>query len=56
LDVDAKNVYWVKSGHWGKQGPHERGEVGSAHQEKSLFNSSVRATFPARLADAMVLK
>ena len=27
-----------------------------AHQEKSLFNSSVRASFPARLADAVVSK
>jgi hypothetical protein len=27
-----------------------------AHQEKSLFNSSVRATFPARFADTVVSK
>jgi hypothetical protein len=27
-----------------------------AHQEKSLFNSSERATFPARFADTVVSK
>jgi hypothetical protein len=27
-----------------------------AHQEKSLFNSSVRAIFPARFADTVVSK
>jgi hypothetical protein len=27
-----------------------------AHQEKSLFNSSVRATFPARFSDTVVSK
>jgi hypothetical protein len=32
------------------------GVEGTAHQEKSLFNSSVRASFPARLADAVVSK
>jgi hypothetical protein len=27
-----------------------------AHQEKSLFNSSVRAIFPTRFADTVVSK
>jgi hypothetical protein len=29
---------------------------GAVHQEKSLFNSSVRATFPARFADTVASK